>query len=339
MAVHRHLDRLEDVARRRDVGRRRDTAALVAVGTTRRFVEVRVTGLAAEMTYYLLLSIIPLLTALGASLGLLGGILGDDAVDQLEDGLTDTVRRVLSADLSEDLIVPLIRDLLAAERTGLAIGSLAVSLWLGGRIFRAAIRALDDAYGVEDRRTLPVLFGLSVAFVVGAVATVTIVLAMAELGPFLGASSHLTDQIGGGGVLDAVWRVARWGVAAAAGVAFLVWLYRVGPNVDNTWRECLPGALVALVGLAAVVVGFRAYLVVAGPGDVDVATGDQAVQVVGRFLGTVLASVLLLWGSCIVVLLGGVVNAELSRTGSRRSGDLSPPSPPPGPPADRTGPS
>ena len=38
---------------------------LLSVRVARRFVEVRVTGLAAEMTYYLILSLVPLVTALG----------------------------------------------------------------------------------------------------------------------------------------------------------------------------------------------------------------------------------------------------------------------------------
>jgi hypothetical protein len=55
------------------------------------------------------------------------------------------------------------QQLLAQERTGLALGSLVVTLWLASRIFTATIRALDQAYNVEDPRGLVMQRGLALA--------------------------------------------------------------------------------------------------------------------------------------------------------------------------------
>lgn len=51
------------------------------------FVDVLVTGLAAEMAYYALLSLVPLLVALGVGLGLIAGLLGPERVRAIEDAL------------------------------------------------------------------------------------------------------------------------------------------------------------------------------------------------------------------------------------------------------------
>ncbi len=67
--ARRHPVRLGDVS-----------VTLLTVRLAERFVEVRVMGLAAEMTYYALLSIFPLTAALGASLGFLERLIGSEDV-------------------------------------------------------------------------------------------------------------------------------------------------------------------------------------------------------------------------------------------------------------------
>lgn len=287
--------------------------ALLGVRTIRRCIDVRVTGLAAEMTYYALLSAVPLLSAIGASLGLLRHVLGTEQILSLEDAIVSGVRELLSPEVSEDIVVPLVQDLLAQERAGVAIGGLLLSLWLAGRIFRAAIRALDDAYAVAERRSLPQQWGLSLGFALGAVVTITVVLGLAVIGPLLGGARWLAGETGTGGAFDALWTIGRWPVVFLVVIAFLAWLYRSGPNVDNTWRQCLPGAALASVTLILVATGFRLYLQLAGPGGPEVDTADEAVVAAGQLIGAILAGVLLVWLSSIAVLLGGVTNAELAR--------------------------
>ncbi len=313
MAAPDLVDRLEERAGRAPVRIRGRNVALLGVRTIRRCIDVRVTGLAAEMTYYALLSAIPLLSAVGSSLGLLRYVLGREQILSLEDAIVSGVRELLSPEVSEDIVVPLVQDLLAQERAGVAIGSLLLSLWLGGRIFRAAIRALDDAYAVAERRSLPQQWGLSLGFALGAVVTITVVLALVVIGPLLGGARWLAGETGTSSTFDVLWTFGRWPVVLLVAVAFLAWLYRSGPNVANTWRQCLPGAALASVTLILVATGFRLYLQVAGPGGPDVDTSDEAVVAAGQLVGAVLAGVLLVWLSSIAVLLGGVTNAELAR--------------------------
>jgi membrane protein len=304
--------RVEEWAEERPARIRGHNPWLVLVRIGRRFVEVRVTGLAAEMTYYGLLSLVPLLVALGAGLGLLERVLGPEQVLRVENAMIAGLEVVFSPDLTQDVMAPLVRGLLHEERTGLAIGSLIVTFWLASRVFRAAIRALDDAYRVEERRRLLTQVGLAYVFALGMVVVSALVMSMVVVGPLLGGGRALAEWLGVGRVFEVAWGIGRWPLLFVIGAAFLTWLYRTRPNVRNTWRECVPGAVVGAVGMVLVAVGFRVYLELAGPQAPQLGDAQEAVQVAAQTVGAVLATVLFAWLTSIVILLGGVVNAELA---------------------------
>lgn len=312
------LDRFEELAAGRwhqgtvDLG-------LLTVRVGRRIAQVRVTGLAAEMTYYALISLLPLLTATGAALGFLERFLGSDRVERIEDGLVDGLAEVFDAQVTADVLAPMVQGLLEQERTGVAIGSVLVALWLASRMFRAAIRALDDAYTVPERRSLVAQVGLGLLLAAGAVVTFVVLLAMVVVGPLLGGGQSLADSWGGGEVYTATWGVGRWLLVAGVSVGFLSVLYRYGPNLDHSWRSCLPGAVVGTVGLVLVAWAFAVYLDLAGPAAPDVGQAGAAVTAAAQMVGAVLAGVLWLWLTSIVTLSGGVVNAELARLRDERA--------------------
>ncbi|WP_432504226.1 YihY/virulence factor BrkB family protein [Kineococcus arenarius] len=302
--------RLEDGAAARRARVRGRNPALVLVRAAHRALEVRVPGLAAEIAYYLLVSLVPLVTILGANLGLLRHLLGPGTVEQMEERVVDAVEATLSPELAGDVAVPFVQQLLREEQVGVALTSVAVALWLGSRVFRAAVRTLGDAYRVRERRGFLQLWGLSLVFTAVAVVVTTAFLALAVVGPLLGGGQQLADALGAGAAFRTAWSLARWPVLAVVVTAFLAWLYQVGQNADTRWRDALPGAVLATLGLVVLALGFRAYVEVAGPGTPDVDGGDAAVRAVGQFLGTALAAALLGWLASVVVLLGGVFNAE-----------------------------
>ena len=288
----------------------------VLVRSWRRAVDVRVTGLAAEMSYYGLISLVPLLIALGSSLGFLGRIVGTEEVARIEEALVEAVAQVFAADVTEDVVAPLVSGLLREERAGFAIGSVLVALWLASRMFRAAIRALDDAYQVPERRSFVGQYVLGLVLALGAVITVVVLLTMIVIGPLLGDGQEIADRFGLGSFFEFAWSVMRWPAVAAVIGAYLTLLYRYGPNVATTWRRCVPGAVLGTIGLMVVAIGFSLYIGVVGLDTqtmeaADAAAGTAAVVGAAQAIGVVLAGVVWLWLSGIVLLLGGVLNAEL----------------------------
>src|SRR5699024_7576359 len=135
-----------------------------------------------------------------------------------------------------------------------------------------------------------------------------------------GDGQELAERFGLGSAFQVAWSVARWPALAVVTTTYLTVLYRYGPNVRTTWSRCPPGAVVGTVGVVLVAVGFSAYLAVAGPS----APGEEsaqsaAVAAAAQTIGLVLAGVVWLWLSSIVVLAGGVLNAELARAREGRA--------------------
>ena len=293
--------------------------AEVALRAGFRSSDVRVTGLAAEMSYYGLISLVPLTTALGASLGFLRPLLGDEQVDEIRTTIIDGLATVFAEQVASDVLAPLVDGLLDEERTGFALGAFFVALWLASRVFRAAVRALDDAYRVERRRGIVAQYVLGLSLALGAVATLVLVVGMVVVGPLLGDGATLADRFGLSEAFRVAWDVLRWPVVVVVCGAYLTLLYRYAPNVDTTWTRCVPGAVVGTLGVLLVSSGFGLYLALAVPQTPGVEAGAAAlVRVAGQMLGLVLAGVLWLWLTSIAVLAGGVLTAELEleRTGA-----------------------
>jgi membrane protein len=306
-------DRAEERARQSElqVGGTNVNVLLVRIG--RRTLEVRVMGLAAEMTYYAILSIFPLITALGASLGFLERWIGPAAAQEVERTIIVSLEAVFSPEVTAEVVTPMVQGLLEQERAGFAVGGFLISLFLASRIFRSAIDALDVTYKVEEGRSTVGLWTLGFLFSLGAIVTATVVLSLVVVGPLLGGGRFLAQAMGLGAAFEVLWAIARWPFVFMVATAFLTVLYRVGPNVRNSWRQSFPGAVFGMLALLAVAIGFRLYLSVIGTDTPQITDADEAVIIAAQMVGALMAALLWLWLSGMVILLGGVFNAELSR--------------------------
>lgn len=283
----------------------------VTVRSVVRAGEVRLTGLAAEMSYYALVSLVPITTALGSSLGYLRPLLGDERIETIRSAIVEALTTIFAQQLTGDTLAPLVDGLLDEGRAGVAIGAALVTLYLASRVFRAAVRALDDAYRVQARRSVVAQYLLGTVFTIGALVALVGVAVLVVIGPLLGDGEALATRLGLSEVFRVSWDVLRWPVACGLGLAFLTLLYRYAPNVDTDWRQCLPGAIVGLLGLLLVSAGFAFYVRAFAPTLETADAADTVVQAAAQMLSLVLAGVLWLWLASIVVLLGGILNAEL----------------------------
>lgn len=286
---------------------------LAVVRVARGFSAIRVTGLAAEMSYYSLISLLPLTIGLGASLGFLRAIVGGEQVLLIEDVVITGVAQIFSPELTEDVMEPLVRGLLQQEHAGAALIGLMATFVLASAVFRAVIRALDRAYGVSDGRSGLYLWGLAYLLALGSVVVLALVLSLIVVGPLLGGASVIAGWFGLGELFEVLWEIGRWPVVLAVGALYLAWLYRVAPNVRSTWGGALPGAIGATLGIILISVGFQVYLSVAGPRAPEVGAAPEAVAVATQTIGAALAAILWIWLISMVVLSGGLLNAELRR--------------------------
>lgn len=309
----RLAERVHAAARRSPLRVGGVSPALLSWRVAKQFESVRVMGLAAEMTYYALLSIFPLVGALGAGLGFLERFAGPGAAAEAEGAILYGLRAVFATEVTRDVFAPMVQGLLRNERGGFALGSFLVALFLASRIFRSAIHTLDVAYRVEEWRGTVDLWLLGLVFALCAVVTGVVVLGMVVVGPLLGGGRTIAEWLRLGGAFEVFWDVARWPMVFLVAIGFLAALYRFGPNVRNRWGQTLPGALFGVVGMLLVSLGFRVYLGFAGTDAPAVGDAEEAVTLAAQVVGAGLASLLWLWLMSIVVLTGGVVNAEVSR--------------------------
>jgi membrane protein len=294
------------------------SVSVLAVRVVQRFLEVRVVGLAAEMTYYALLSAFPLIGALGASLGFLERLVGAEPAQRMEGAILVALDVVFSPAVTADVIAPLVAGLLREERAGFAIGSFLITLFFASRIFRSAIDTLDTAYRVDERRSFLALWGLGLLFALSAVIVSAVLVAMVVVGPLLGGARAVATWLRLGAAFEWAWALARWPLVFAVATAFLSLLYHTGPNARTTWRGSLPGAVFGMLALVVVATGFRLYIDATGLQSPSIADADDAVALVARAFGALLAVLLWIWLSAMVLLTGGIVNAELARLRGER---------------------
>jgi membrane protein len=317
--VSKLFDRFQrwSVSKSFSVGER--NAADVVFRTIDRFNQVRVSGLAAEMSYYALISTIPFIVALGSSLGLLERFVGDAQILAIEDTVVGALRTVFSAALTEDVIEPLVRSLLAEERAGTAILGLLLTFFFASAVFRAVIQALDDSYAVEERRSGVYLWGLAYVLAMGSIVVLVVVLSLLVIGPLLGGGHVIADRVGLGELFAWIWSIGRWPVVFLVTVSYLAFLYRAAPNVRNRWRDSLPGAVLATILSILIAVGLRLYLDFAGPRAPEVGAAEEAIQIVSQTIGAVMAVILWMWLTSTAILTGGVFNAILGEKNRRKT--------------------
>jgi membrane protein len=271
----------------------------------------RVTGPAAEMSFFAMLTLVPLTVAVGAALGQVQRFVGPEKIARGQDAAIEVVRVVISPRLTDGVIDPFIRAQLSQQRGGAAIGGLLLTWWLAGRLFAATSRALDSAYHDRHQRLSVAQRLIALGFAFVSVVIVVLTLGILVDAPFM--DEDVAVEIGVSRALVAVWYVGRWPVVLLVLGAFLLCLYRFAPSVKHAWRHLVPGAVLGVFGWIVAAVAFRIYLAFASGAPTGVVVNNAQVVLIGRAVGAVVATVLWTYFSSIAILVGNELNAELAR--------------------------
>jgi len=267
----------------------------------------RVTGHAAEMAFFAVLTLVPSTVAVGSALALSERVVGAGVVAEAEEAAATAVRALMGPELADRVITPFIHTQLSQPRGGVAVGGLILAWWLSSHLFMSTSHALDYAYGVRDRRPTVVQRFIALAFGLGSVAVVALTVELMVSGPLGNPSTGLAKQLGLSDAYALSWSIVRWPLLLATVVAFLVSLYRFSPNVRHRWRDCVPGAI---AGAVLWIVAAAAFRLTAGVRDLSgVAPDDPTVAIIGQAVNAVVATVLWAYLASIAILLGGELNA------------------------------
>ena len=266
--------------------------------------EDEVLGRAAQLSYYFLLALFPLLLFLITLFGYMAG-----AGSSLRQKLITYLGNVMPYSAFQ-LVVATIDQITNARGGGKLWLGLLAALWAASSGVNALAQALNSAYDVPETRSWwkvrLISIALTVAIAVLIISALLLVLYGGRLGQFL---ATLVDE---GYVFTAVWKILQWPIALAFVFVAFALIYRFAPNVgarrrgkrlptDDLRRRWLsPGVLVAVTLWLLVSLGFRLYL-----------HFFNSYSATYGSLGAVIILMLWFYLTGTAILLGGEINCEL----------------------------
>ncbi len=268
--------------------------------TVRDSIDDRLPGLAAEVSFYLLLSLPPLLLVGLGAVSYVGDLFGPDAVAGVRDAIINAASGVLTEATIADVVEPAIDGLLAQGRADiLSVGAI-LALWSGSRALRVLTQAVTIAYDLEDNRTWWQRRLLGLGLTAAGVLMLAIVLPLLIVGPEAGAA--LADNFGLGSIFDTVWRILYFPVVISLGLSVLAWVYHFVPPHSTPWRRDVPGSILAFVTWFLGSLGLRIYAT-------NFIESDSAYS----YFGTPLVMMLWIYLTAVALLVGAEFNAEIEK--------------------------
>ncbi|GAA0366698.1 YihY/virulence factor BrkB family protein [Alkalibacterium iburiense] len=243
---------------------------------------------AAEMAYFLLLSLFPILLVIANIIPLLPfetnevlGLVGDFVPQDIYG-----------------VIEPILESYLESGSGGAISFGLLAALWSASKVITILRRVLDDVYGSVQKsnfiigRILSLVIMISIFLVIGA----------ALFAFIFGEEILLFIQETIGVTIPFIqeFLLLRWVVLIV--ILFLVFLivFRFVPNHSLTLRYSYQGAIFATIGWLILTQGFSIYVSFAG--------GDA---VANATFGAFIALMLFLYLSSMIILLGALMNAMI----------------------------
>ena len=208
---------------------------------------------AAQLSYYFLLALFPLLLFM---MTLLGYFAGESAA--VRDKLLSYLARVMPSS-AIDLVYTTLNEITQA-RSGskLSLGLLA-ALWAASNGMGAISDTLNGAYGVEETR--PWWKVRLTAVVLTVALSILIITALVIVLYGGGIGERLAAHFGLGSAFTMVWKILQWPMALFFLLVTFTMIYHFGPNVRP--KKCQWwswGTLVAIILWLLFSFAFRLYL-------------------------------------------------------------------------------
>ncbi len=250
------------------------------------------TTLAAALTYYAVLAMVPGLIVLFTAIGLFGKSLVNRVVHQVNAVAPGSAGQFVKSILTQ----------VQSHRTGtgiVAVVGIAVALWSASSYVNGFRQASNVIYGIGEGR--PVWKTVPMRVMVTAVAVVILVICALIVVVSGSVAAQVGNSIGAGHVAVVVWSIAKWPVLVVLVSALLAILYWATPNAKiGGIKWVSPGGVIATA----------LWLILSGLFSIYVIHFSTYNKTYGSLAGIVIF-LIWLWLSNVAVLLGAEVNAEL----------------------------
>jgi membrane protein len=266
--------------------------------------EDEIFGRSAQLSYYFLLALFPLLFFLITLFGYFAG-----AGSSLQHKLITYLGSVIPGS-AVHLVTATIEEVVAARGGGKLWFGLLAALWAASSGMNALGQTLNAAYDVPETRpwwkVRLISVALTVALAILIISALLIVLYGGRLGNFLAGFVHEGDAF------SITWKILQWPIAIAFVFIAFSLIYHFAPDLaarrrsrrlaasDYRRRWLSPGVFVAVMLWLLVSLGFRAYL-----------HFFNSYSATYGSLGALIILMLWFYLTGAAILLGGEINCEL----------------------------
>ncbi|UTH15749.1 YihY/virulence factor BrkB family protein [Macrococcus epidermidis] len=243
-------------------------------------------GLSAQLAYYFLLSLFPMLIFLLTLIPLF---------NVSPDTITNMIAKNAPGETSK-MITEVVTDVMKNANGGLLSFGLIAALWSASNGMTALMNAFNVSYEVEDARNPIVAKLLSVLFTLVMVVVFGIALALPVFGEQIG--NYLFGQFGLESQFKWVFSLIK--VVLPLIITFIVFvtLYAIAPNVKLKFKSVIPGALFATIAWIGASFLFGYY--VSNFGNYSKTYGS---------IGGVIVLMLWLYLTGFIIIIGAQINA------------------------------
>jgi membrane protein len=275
-------------------------------------------GRSAQLSYYFLLALFPLLIFLTS---LLGYFTGENS--SLREGLFNYLGQVIPGSAA-NLVNTTIHQVTEGSGGGkLSFGILA-TLWAASNGMGAIISSLNVTYEVEESRpwwkARLIAIGLTIGLAVLIISALVLVLQGGNIG------NLIASNFGLGNVFTTTWSILQWPIILGFMLLSFALIYYFAPDVkEQKWHWVSPGAMIGVALWLIASFAFRTYL----------SYFDSYNATYGS-LGAVIVLMLWFYMTGMAILVGGEVNSEIENaaaehgnpeakeSGEKRSDDSKP---------------
>jgi membrane protein len=259
------------------------------------------TTLAAALTYFGVLAMVPGLAVLFTALGWFGKGISQKVVHQVN---------VVAPGSSGHFVGQLLHQAQAHKSgTGImAIVGIIIAIWSASSYVNGFRHASNLIYGVGEGR--PLWKTLALRMIVTLVAVVLLVLSALIVVVSGSIASEVGNALGVGHAAVIVWGVLKWPILFLIVSALLAILYWATPNAEQAGiRWISPGGLIATAGWIVVSILFALYI-----------THFSSYDRTYGSLASIVVFLVWLWLSNLSVLLGAQINADLEHARATAAG-------------------
>jgi membrane protein len=250
-------------------------------------------GRAAQLSYYFLLALFPLLLFLMTLLGLFA-----EAGSELRESLLGYLGQVMPGSATELVQKTLTEVSESAGGGKLSFGVLA-ALWAASNGMGAISETLNIAYNVKESRpwwkVRLITIGLTIGLAVLIISALTLTLYGHRIADAVAASYGLSTAF------TMTWKIVQWPIVLLFILLAFNLIYYFGPDLkDQDWKWVTPGAGLAVLLWLLVSFAFRAYL-----------SFFNSYSATYGSLGALIIMMLWFYLTGLAILIGGEINSEI----------------------------